>query len=79
LYVSYPEAANEPPKLLKGFEKVELEAGQSSEVSFLVEMNDLRIWDETVDVEDWRLVGGNYTFMVGFSAADIRLSTSILL
>lgn len=34
LYVSYPEAANEPPKLLKGFEKVELESGQSSEVSF---------------------------------------------
>jgi beta-glucosidase len=43
LYVSYPEAANEPPKLLKGFEKVELGVSQNSELSFLIEMDDLRI------------------------------------
>lgn len=43
LYVSYPAAANEPPKLLKGFEKVQLEAGQSSKVTFLIKMDELKI------------------------------------
>ncbi|KAH6667600.1 glycoside hydrolase family 3 domain-containing protein [Halenospora varia] len=79
LYVSYPEAAQEPPKLLKGFEKVYLEAGQETEVSFLVAKADLRIWDETAGVEDWRLINGTYTFMVGFSAADILLGKEIIL
>lgn len=79
LYVAYPDAANEPPKLLKGFEKVELEAGHSSEVTMLVKKDDLRIWDETVGVEDWRFVSGNYTFMVGFSTMDILLSEIIML
>jgi hypothetical protein len=56
---------SEPPKLLKGFEKLEFGLGRSSGVSFLVEKNGPRIWDETVAVEDWRLVHGNYTFIVG--------------
>lgn len=79
LYVSHPDAANEPPELLKGFEKVELDAGMSSEVTFLVQRDDLRIWDEDVGVEDWRFVGGNYTFMVAFSAMDVALTQSIAL
>lgn len=79
LYVGYPAAANEPPKLLKGFEKVELESGESSEVMFLVKKDDLRIWDETVGVEDWRFVGGSYEFMVGFSATDILAKECVYL
>lgn len=79
LYVAYPDAAQEPPKLLKGFEKVELEAGESSEVSFLVEKDELRIWDETVGIEDWRLVSGEYTFILGFSATDLLLNATVVL
>ena len=33
LYISYPDAANEPPKLLKAFEKLFLESGESQECS----------------------------------------------
>ncbi|PQE23746.1 putative periplasmic beta-glucosidase precursor protein [Rutstroemia sp. NJR-2017a BBW] len=79
LYVSYPAAANEPPKLLKGFEKVYLKPGQASEVSFLVEKDDLMIWDEKL--EDWTFVTGNYTFIVGFSSSlrDIVLEKEVCL
>ncbi|KAL3427319.1 glycoside hydrolase family 3 domain protein [Phlyctema vagabunda] len=72
LYVSYPEEAEEPPKLLKGFEKVYLEPGEQTEVSFLVDLDDLMVWKE--DVEAWRFVGGEYTFSVAFSAAHVVLS-----
>lgn len=75
LYVGYPEAAREPPKLLRAFEKVELAAGESSTVTLAVREDDLGVWDETT--EEWSLVGGTYEFMLGFSAGDIRLSRSM--
>ncbi|RAL62885.1 hypothetical protein DID88_004726 [Monilinia fructigena] len=77
LYVSYPAAANEPPKLMKGFQKVHLEVDQTSEVSFLVEKVDLNIWNETI--EDWAFVHGGYVCKVGFSAGDIVLEEMIYL
>lgn len=75
LYVGYPEAAREPPKLLRAFEKVALPAGTNATVALTVEMDDLRVWNETV--EDWVFVNGTYEFMLGFSAGDIRLSESM--
>ncbi|KZM26468.1 uncharacterized protein EKO05_0005367 [Ascochyta rabiei] len=69
LYVSYPEAANEPPKLLKAFVKVHLVAGQSTDVLLQVLMDDLRIWSE--QKEDWDFSHGEYSFLVGFSATNI--------
>jgi beta-glucosidase len=77
LYVSYPEAAMEPPKLLKGFEKRFLEAGEETNVLITIEKSDLRIWEETR--EGWSLVSGNYTFMAGFSAGNIILQQSVYL
>jgi beta-glucosidase len=75
LYVSYPAAAMEPPKLLKGFEKVFLEAGKETDVAIMIEKSDLRIWDERT--EYWSLVTGDSTFLVGFSAGDIILQKSV--
>lgn len=77
LYVSYPEEANEPPKLLKGFEKIYLASDESKDVSIVVGKDDLRIWDELT--EDWRLVAGQYTFKAGFSSNDIILERSMYL
>lgn len=75
LYVGYPEAADEPPKLLRAFEKVELAAGASSTVTLSVKKDDLMIWNETT--EDWAFVSGSYEFMLGFSAGDIQLTQSL--
>lgn len=77
LYVAYPTAADEPPKLLKGFEKVFLESFDSSIVTLAVDVEDLRVWDSAV--EDWKLVAGEYTFLLGFSAGDIRLNQTVTL
>ncbi|KAK1566143.1 LOW QUALITY PROTEIN: glycoside hydrolase superfamily [Colletotrichum navitas] len=54
LYVSYPKEANEPPKLLKGFQKAELDVGKTLQVSIGVQKDDLRMWDEMTG--DWRLI-----------------------
>ncbi|KAK2022436.1 glycoside hydrolase family 3 domain-containing protein [Colletotrichum zoysiae] len=69
LYVSYPAEANEPPKLLKGFQKAELNVGQTLQISMETKKDDLRVWDEALG--DWRLIEGEYEFMLGFSARDI--------
>lgn len=77
LYIAYPEAAGEPPKLLKGFQKVGLEPSSKKALTFQVKMDDLNIWDESIN--DWRFVEGNYTFMLGFSAGDIKISEMLAL
>ncbi|KAK2044729.1 glycoside hydrolase family 3 domain-containing protein [Colletotrichum somersetense] len=69
LYVSYPAEANEPPKLLKGFQKAELDVGQTLQISMEIKKDDLRVWDEALG--GWRLIKGEYEFMLGFSARDI--------
>jgi len=75
LYLGYPAAANEPPKLLKGFEKVRLAPGECSGVGFPVAASDLWVWD--VASQTWQLVPGSYTVMVGSSSRDIRLTGAL--
>lgn len=77
LYVSYPKNADEPPKLLKAFEKVYVEAGNSTKVSLQVTLEDLRVWSPLVG--DWTFVHGEYKFLVAFSAGDIRLEGTMRL
>ncbi|KAK7996160.1 beta-glucosidase [Apiospora marii] len=77
LYVGYPEQAQEPPKLLKGFEKVALRAGESALVELRVNIDDLKVWD--ADADGWVLVNGTYDFMLGFSAGDISLRQELVL
>jgi beta-glucosidase len=73
LYIGYPAAANEPPKLLKGFQKVQLvdSAGSCAGVAFPLSAQDLSVWDSSSMA--WRLVPGTYQVMVGSTSADIRL------
>ncbi|KAL4900067.1 glycoside hydrolase superfamily [Aspergillus multicolor] len=69
LYVRFPEAADEPPKLLRGFEKVALDVDDTAAVGFDFSREDLVIWN--TEVEDWVLVPGVYGFLVGRSSGDI--------
>ncbi len=47
LYVGDPTTAGEPPLQLKGFQRVELAAGASKQVTFPITLRDLSSWDET--------------------------------
>jgi beta-glucosidase len=75
LYVSYPAAANEPPKLLKGFQKIFADVGIASSVSFMLDARSLSIWDVTV--QDFVLIPGTYNIMIASSSRDIRLTGSV--
>jgi beta-glucosidase len=44
LYVGDPPAAQEPPKQLKGYQKVTLRPGQSRVVTFQLDANALAAW-----------------------------------
>merc|ERR1712137_243411 len=74
LYLDFPESAEEPPRQLKGFKKILLEAGKKETVTFELSDRDLSIWD--VDHHKWSLVHGKYSIYVGASSADIRLTAA---
>ena len=64
-------SANEPPKRLVGWSKVQLNPGESKQVRITVPQLYLSIYDE--QQSGWKLVPGSYSFMVGGSSADIPL------
>jgi beta-glucosidase len=75
LYVGFPAAANEPPKLLKGFQKVSVAPGECAGVAFPLAAEDLWIWD--VVAQQWTLTPGTYTLNVGSSSRDIRVTGTL--
>lgn len=74
MYVAHPPAAGEPPKILAGFNKLALQAGQSGGVSFDVSLDTIQVWNATA--QGWALVPGTYGVLVGSSSTDIRLTGS---
>ncbi|KAI8957341.1 glycoside hydrolase family 3 protein [Daldinia sp. FL1419] len=75
LYLVYPESAGEPPKQLRGFEKVALEAGAEDIVFFELKRRDLSFWD--TEKQNWVVPSGVFNFTVGASSRDIRLSGTL--
>ena len=71
LYLGSPAAAAEPPKQLKGFEKVLLKAGESKMVTMQLNKDSLAAWDP--EEHGWKVYPGAYTVMVGSSSRDIHL------
>ncbi|KAL5113430.1 hypothetical protein ACEQ8H_008698 [Pleosporales sp. CAS-2024a] len=75
LYLSYPSEAGMPVRSLRGFEKVMLQAGSSTRVSFALCRRDLSYWD--VVSQAWTLPSGAITASVGFSSRDLPLRASL--
>ena len=72
LYLGFPAAAGEPPKLLKGFQKTTLTPGQVQHVVFNLNWEDLANWDATA--RGWIVTPGTFQVMVGASSRDLRLT-----
>ncbi|MFF7198776.1 glycoside hydrolase family 3 C-terminal domain-containing protein [Streptomyces sp. NPDC008079] len=72
LYVGDPAGAGEPPKQLKGFQRVTLRAGQSQRVTFTLAPDDLRTWDSKAHA--WTTIPGTYRIYVGNSSRDLPLT-----
>lgn len=78
LYIGDDECSVERPRMeLKGFRKVSLAPGESTEVSFTVEPEMLKYYDDTKS--EWVLEKGGFTAYVGASSEDIRSSVKFTL
>ncbi|WP_426506133.1 discoidin domain-containing protein [Dactylosporangium sp. McL0621] len=75
LYVTAPASAGEPPRALKGFQRVSLAAGASSTVTFTVTQQDLAYWNTTGNA--WTTAAGTYQISVGNSSRNLPLTGSL--
>jgi beta-glucosidase len=77
VYAALPASAEEPPKRLVGFTKVKLETGDKRTVTIEVDPKYLSIFD--VKKNDWTLLPGDYTIMVGGSSQNLPLTQTVTL
>src|SRR5580704_12073528 len=75
VYAALPADAGEPPKRLVGWSKVSLKAGETREMEIHVDPRYLSVFDEPTDT--WKLVPGQYTFLVGGSSQNFPLKDEI--
>ena len=77
VYAALPANAQEPPKRLVGFTKVNLEPREKKAVTVEVDPKYLSIFDQQKD--GWTLVPGEYGIMVGGSSDKLPLKTTVSL
>ncbi|KAI4601181.1 hypothetical protein KJ359_012369 [Pestalotiopsis sp. 9143b] len=73
LYIAFPQdttPAGTPVKVLRGFNKVSLDAGETATVHFELTRRDLSFWDS--GTKQWVIPQGEFGFMAGFSSGDIK-------
>ncbi|MFN2363445.1 MAG: glycoside hydrolase family 3 C-terminal domain-containing protein [Halarsenatibacteraceae bacterium] len=76
LYISAKDSqVRRPVKELKGFNKVQLEPGQSKELKFAITAADLSYYEP--EIANWLTEAGNYQISIGSSSRDIRLCAEI--
>jgi len=69
MYVADPAFTGEPPKALRGFERVSLTPGQTTTASFSIDRSALAWWDPTT--HSWTVSAGCYTVLIGHDERDI--------
>ena len=73
LYIGAPQdGIFRPEKELKRFARVELEPGETKEITFTLDDRCFSVWSD-----GWKIPEGIYTVMAGSSSRDIRLSQEI--
>jgi beta-glucosidase len=77
IYATLPASAEEPPRRLVGWQKVELGPGESKIVTVQVEPLFFSIFDTVQN--RWQLLPGEYKLWVGSSSRDLPLSSTIQL
>lgn len=70
LYISYPEASEQPVRQLRGFENVDIKKGDNQEVKFDLRRRDISYWD--VKAQNWAVAPGEYHVFVAASSRDFR-------
>ena len=76
MYLGFPSESGEPPKQLKGFQKVLLAPGGSTTVDFPLDHRSTAIWDASS--HGWKPVTGEFAVWVGTSSRDLPLETKLV-
>jgi beta-glucosidase len=74
MYVGDPAASQDPPEQLRGFDRVTLNPGQSTTVSFPLNIHDLAAWSGTDN--QWEARAGTYSIKVGDASNNLPLTGS---
>ena len=77
IYLGLPQPANEdytPVKVLRAFDKVFLQPGESRTLTFDLTRRDISYWDRFV--QSWVIGDGDISVMAGFSSRDIYATGS---
>ena len=77
-YFAFPAVANAPPKVLRGFQKVFLNPGQSTTVSFTFSVYDAHCQYFDVVTMSWLLASGNMGVLVGRASNNILLQGTVI-
>lgn len=77
VYVGFPGIAegNEPPRQLKGFQRVYLKPGQTKPVTVKLDASSFAYWSTAHHA--WQIQPGEYTLMVGDSSVNLPLTQEI--
>jgi beta-glucosidase len=75
VYVGFPRWTGEPPRQLKGFQKVDLGDGASTRVTVGLNRRAFAYWDERT--KGWRVGRGCYAIYVGGSSRSLPLKASV--
>jgi beta-glucosidase len=71
VYVGAPAATGEPPRQLKGFQKVFLRPGQTRHLTFVLDRRAFSVWD--AGAHAWTLAAGRHQVWAGDSSRDLPL------
>lgn len=64
-----------PVRELKEFTKVQLAPGESKKISFILDQEAFRYWNE--QIHDWHVESGDYQIEIGFSSRDLKLQSQL--
>jgi len=78
IYLRLPASTGEPPRRLVGWTKIDLEPGETGEVSVRLDPNassrPLSYWNDSTN--GWQIASGDYQVYVGASSRDMSLTGS---
>ena len=75
VYAALPAAANEPPRRLVGWSRVQLKPGETKTVTVAIEPLFLSIFN--VEKDAWELLPGDYQFFVGGCSRNTPLKAAV--
>jgi beta-glucosidase len=70
VYVGFPKSAGEPPLQLKGYQRITLDAGDSTKVTIGLNPRSFAYWSTK---KGWTVAPGTYRIDVGTSSCQISL------